>query len=196
MSVYSSLYQQLDYSIKVFQPNRFIPCTIPSNAEVITHQHQSTMQCYINHTFYLFFNSQFQKSYNRVIQIRSPVLKINYIFSSIHSHMYINCLLKQNAICWIMSFVFKTVYVLLSQLHSMQRASFLRSVTMTGLFTQYYIWHFWLHIIFTLYIKKIWFSKKVKHKIRVLIFSTTSTWNISHSTKNSERCHKRENFFM
>jgi hypothetical protein len=30
----------------------------------------------------------------------------------------------------------------------------------------------------------------------VLIFSTTSVWNISHSKKNSARCHKRASVFM
>jgi hypothetical protein len=40
-------------------------------------------------------------------------------------------------------------------------------------------------------------KRVTEHKMRVLIFSTTFTWNVSHSKKNSTTyCHKRENVYM
>ena len=63
-------------------------------------------------------------------------------------------------------------------------------------------WHLWpvcLYRIFPHYfLKGTTFGKKVtEHTTRVLIFSTTFAWNISHSEENSARCyHKHTNVFM
>jgi hypothetical protein len=62
-----------------------------------------------------------------------------------------------------------------------------------------HLWPFSLHHIFSTFShKRCEFLKTViEHKMCVLIFYTTSVWNISHSKKNSARyCYKCEIIFM
>jgi len=54
-----------------------------------------------------------------------------------------------------------------------------------------------LHHFSTLSHKRHGFREKcIENKMRVLILCTTVVWNISHSNKNSARCHKCTNFSL
>jgi uncharacterized membrane protein len=75
-----------------------------------------------------------------------------------------------------------SVSVFLSQLSDMQSASFLCIIILSS------VAYLVLPYISKLYHNRHDYRKKViEHKICVLIFSTTFTWNIFHSKKNSAR---------
>jgi hypothetical protein len=53
-----------------------------------------------------------------------------------------------------------------------------------------HLWPVSLYCIFPHYLTRHFHKKVTEHKIGILIFCTTSVWNISHSKKNPARYHK------
>jgi hypothetical protein len=96
------------------------------------------------------------------------------------SHIYVTAMLEQKSIRLIMAFHIQNVSALLPSLPSMQSASFLHSIILSGV-ACLAVPHFFNYLINNA-IKTI-----TDHKMCVFIFSTTFTWNISHSKKNSVR---------